>query len=148
MPFRRRNWLSRHTMTVFGTLLFVSTINLHNLFQDLDAKLHAGDVLFNTLSSFHGHSVVPTKIVKTPTPNCLPYHFYEEMIERLGSLAKPVRQLIKQDVVAARMESNIACESCTKLGQSSDFRVCSICKLKFGRHIYYCSRLLALNLIA
>jgi hypothetical protein len=135
-------------MTVFGTLLFVSTINLHNLFYDLDAKLHAGDVLFNTLSSFHGHSVAPIQIVKAPTSDRLPYHFDEEMIERLGSSAKPIRQLIKQDIVAARMESNIACEGCTKLGQSSDSRVCSICKLKFGRRIYYCSRLLALTLIA
>ncbi|KIM82390.1 hypothetical protein PILCRDRAFT_820225 [Piloderma croceum F 1598] len=98
------------------------------------------DCLFNTLSSFHGYSAVPVQIVKAPTRNRLPSNFEDEMSKRLGSLAKPVCRLIKQDVVAARMESNIACESCTKIGKSSDFRVCSICKLKFDRRIYYCSR--------
>lgn len=136
-------------MMVFETHLSVSTvINLQNSLQDLDAKLHTGDFLFNTLSSFHGHSAVPAQMVKAPTPHRLPSNFKEGMDKRLGSLAKPVYQLMKQDAVAVRMESNISCENCAKLGQSSDFRVCSICKLRFDRRIYYCSRLVALTLIA
>jgi uncharacterized paraquat-inducible protein A len=104
-----------------------------------------GHFLFNTLSSFHGHSMVPTQIIKASTRNRLDPTVENEMVKQLGPLANPIIRLIKQDIAAARTEAKICCESCMKLGERSDFMVCGVCKHKFDRRIYYCSKLATLN---
>jgi hypothetical protein len=106
-----------------------------------------GHFLFNTLSSFHGHSMVPAHIAKAPTPSRLGTAFQNEMVKRLGPLGSSITQHIKQEVLAARGDEKISCESCLKSGESSDFKVCGVCKRKFDRRIYYCSALATLKLI-
>jgi len=105
-----------------------------------------GQFLFNTLASFHGHSVRPTQIVKHSIRNRFGSAFKNEMVKQLGTLADPVIRLIKQDVAAARTEAKISCESCMKSGERSDFMICSVCKHERDRRIYYCSKLAILTI--
>lgn len=98
---------------------------------------YTGHFLFNTMSSFFGHAQAPIHVSKPASRNRIGSALHKEGEKWMG---KSIAKLMKQDDDASRSGLRIVCENCGKYGDDYNFQLCSACKHKFDRRIYYCSK--------